>query len=445
MLCVRPGGVAKGVAMKTILNNQESLPNAERDLIVNIAQTWQEVLLDIAGEVGEIVITEPVNNPYVAGNPVQGNLFVGRETIIRQLKELWVTSHQLQSVVIYGHRRMGKTSILRNVANFVSANVQVAYVNLLEVGDAPEGVAEVMITICDAISDAVQIPPPSNDDLLSLPLPTFRRYLKQVETRLMSQRVAEVPSVVASGVASLENPKGLIIALDEFEQIEKLIKAEKIPKDFMGYLRGLAHKSSKIAFALAGLHTLEEMTSDYFQPFYASVITIRVGFMEAGATKEILANPAIEDFPLDYTPEALDKIYDLTHGQPYLVQLVGFQLVRRYNEQVFTMRNQRNPVFTVEDVEAVIKDADFFKKGSGYFTGVWGQAKDGAVGQHDILRILAPHAQGLTLDALVQSTNMDEATLQEALKTLTRHDVVKEIDGCWRIIVELFRLWVLQL
>jgi hypothetical protein len=109
------------------------------------------------------------------------------------------------------------------------------------------------------------------------------------------------------------------------------------------------------------------------------------------------------------------------------------------------MRNRRNPVFTVEDVEAVIKDVDFFKKGSGYFNGVWGQAVCGAVGQHDILRILAPHPQGLTLDALVQSTNMDEATLEEALKTLTRHDVVKEVDGCWRIIVELFRLWVLQL
>ncbi|MBW4448733.1 MAG: AAA family ATPase [Spirirestis rafaelensis WJT71-NPBG6] len=431
--------------LKTILKNRESLPNAEQYLIVNITLTWLEALLDIAGEVGEIVITEPVNNPYVAGNPVQGNLFVGRETIIRQLKELWVTNHQLQSVVIYGHRRMGKSSILRNVANFVSANVQVAYVNLLEVGDAPEGVGEVVMAICDAISDAVQIPPPSNDDLLSLPLPTFRRYLKQVETRLMSQRVAEVTNVVASGVASLENPKGLIIALDEFEQIEKLIEAGKIPVDFMGYLRGLAHKSSKIAFALAGLHTLEEMTSDYFQPFYASVITIRVGFMEAGATKEILANPAIEDFPLDYTPEALDKIYDLTHGQPYLVQLVGFQLVRRYNDQVFTMRNRRNPVFTVEDVEVVIKDPDFFKKGSGYFNGVWGQAAHGATGQHDILRILAPQAQGLTLDALSQSTDMDEATLQKALKTLTRHDVVKEIDGCWRIIVELFRLWVLQL
>jgi hypothetical protein len=39
---------------------------------------------------------------------------------------------------------------------------------------------------------------------------------------------------------------------------------------------------------------------------------------------------------------------------------------------------------------------------------------------------------------------MDEETLQEALKTLMRHDVVREREGCWQIIVELFRRWVLQ-
>lgn len=54
--------------LKTILNNQESLPNAERDLIVNIAQTWQEALLNVAGEVGEIAITEP-------GQAITSNLF----------------------------------------------------------------------------------------------------------------------------------------------------------------------------------------------------------------------------------------------------------------------------------------------------------------------------------------------------------------------------------
>ena len=186
------------------------------------------------------------------------------------------------------------------------------------------------------------------------------------------------------------------------------------------------------------------MTADYFQPFFASVIPIHVGFQKRAATRQILANPGNEDFLLDYIPEALDEIYALTHGQPYLVQLLGFQLVRRYNDFVFEQGRRHDPVFTLEDVEAVINDPEFFKRGRYYFDGVWGQAARGAEGQQAIVLVLAPHPEGLSLDALAQSTGMNDADLQEALNTLKRHDVVEEIQGNWRIMVELFRRWVLQ-
>ncbi|MBC1237052.1 ATP-binding protein [Nostoc sp. 2RC] len=406
-----------------ILNQADTLPQAEQGLIIDIAQTWKESLLQITGEVGEISITKPVVNPYVVGDPVEGHLFVGREDIIRQLEELWVMGNQLQSVVLYGHRRMGKTSILLNAANCLGSQIQLAYVNLLRLGDSPQGVGEVLMAICDEISETVKLPPPADADLLNLPYRTFERYLKQVE-------------------ANLEG--GLIIALDEFEKIEDLIEAGKIPIDFMGFLRGLVQMSSKIAFAFAGLHTLEEMTADYFQPFFASVIPIHVGFQERAATRQILANPGNEDFPLDYIPEALDEIYALTHGQPYLVQLLGFQLVRGYNDFVFEQGRRRDPVFTIEDVEAVINDPEFFQRGRYYFDGVWGQAARGAGGQQTIVQLLAPYPDGLSLDTLAQSTGMNDADLQKALNTLKRHDVVEETQGKWRIMVELFRRWVLR-
>jgi len=419
--------------LRSIIDNAETLPQAEGQLILDIAQTWQTALLKIAGEVGEISITKPVTNPYIIGDPVEGNLFVGREDIMRQLEELWVRGHHLQSVVIYGHRRMGKTSILLNAARCLGEGVKVAYVNLLNVGDSPQGVGEVLITICDAISEAVNLPPPNDDDLLNLPYPIFKRYLKQVAANLDS---------------------GLIIALDEFEKIEELIEAGKIPTDFMGYLRGQVQMSSKIAFAFAGLHTLDEMTADYFQPFLASVISIRVGFLEPGVTRQILANPD-QEFLLDYIPEALDLIHDLTAGQPYLVQLVGFRLVRRYNDYVFQQGRSRNPVFTVEDVDAVINHPDFFSSGSGYFYGVWGQAARGAKGQQMILKALAPYRDGLSLEELKAQFHtwvgahsrapLQAETLDDALETLKRHDVIAQKDGRWSIIVELFRRWVVQL
>ena len=416
--------------IKNILKYSNSLPNTERDLIINIAQTWQEALLNITAEIGEVNITKPVSNPYIVGDPVVGDRFMGREDIIQQLEELWVMGQQLQSVVIYGHRRMGKTSILRNATNSLGSGVKVAYVNMLEVGNAPQGVVEVLMAICDGVSQVLQIPPPGNDDLLNFPLPTFRRYLQQASEML-------------NFTSQSESAKGLIIALDEFEKIEELIDEGKIPADFLGFLRGLVQMNSHIAFAFAGLHTLEEMTSDYFQPFFASVIPIRVGFMSRAATRQILANPD-PDFPLDYTPQALDDIYHLTSGQPYLVQLIGFQLVRRYNNYVFEQGRSRNPNFTPEDIEAVINDSSFFRQGRYYFDGVWGQAARGIPQQQKILQTLALQAQGLTIDNLATATNLTKSDLQAALNILKRHDVVEEKNGNWRIIVELFRLWLLK-
>jgi hypothetical protein len=409
--------------LKTLSEKTNNLiQDADIKILQLIASSWEKSLLRVAEKLKENSITEHVRNPYIVGNPVEGKRFVGREDVMKQLEELWIMDSQLQSVVLYGHRRMGKTSILVNVANRLESQIQLAYVNLLRLGDSPQGVGEVLIAISDEISQAVKLSPPSDADLLNLPYRTFERYLKQVQTKLDG---------------------GLIIALDEFEKIEDLIEAKKIPIDFMGFLRGLVQMSSKIAFAFAGLHTLEEMTTDYFQPFFASVIPIHVGFQERAATCQILANPG-DDFPLDYTLEALDEIYALTHGQPYLVQLLGFQLVRRYNNFVFEQGRPREPVFTVEDVEVVINEPGFFKQGRYYFTGVWGQAARSAGGQQAILQLLSPYPQGLSLDALTQSTGMNDADLQEALNTLKRHDVVEETQGNWRIMVELFRRWVLQ-
>ncbi|WP_243902453.1 ATP-binding protein [Aetokthonos hydrillicola] len=407
-------------ALTNILENKDSLPEAERGLIVDIAKTWEKCLLKIASEVGEINITEPVHNPYIVGSPVEGHLFVGREDIIRQLKELCLKGNQLQSVVIYGHRRMGKSSILRNAVNCLGEEVRLAYINLQGLASA-DGLGDLLIGISDAVFEEVKIPPPSDDEYLDSPERTFQRYLRQVVNNLGNF--------------------GLIIGLDEFEKIEEFIEAGKIPENFMEYLRSLVQMTPKIAFALAGLHTLEEMTADYFKPFFASIVPpIKVSFMTEDATAQILENPGFEDFQLTYTREALSKIYSLTYGQPYLVQLLGFQLVRLYNDSVFEMGRKRDPIFTVSDVEAVVSNPAFFQGGRGYFDGVWGQAAEGASGQQDILRAIAPQPEGLTLTHL--ATRCD--VTQDAIETLKRHDVIEEVEGRVRIVVELFRLWVLQ-
>ena len=410
--------------LTAILDTSEILLEAEKELIIEIAQNWKRSLERIARDIGNISVTKPVANPYVIGDPVQGSLFAGREDIMRQLEELW-SGDRLQSVVLFGHRRMGKTSILLNIDRYINANIKIAYINLLRLGDSSQGVGEVLMQICDGIAEVTGIAPPDDDALLKLPYRTFERYIKQIE--------------------QAEN--SLIIAIDEFEKIEELIELQRIPSDFLGFLRGIVQMNSRIALIFAGLHTLEEMTADYFQPFFASVIPLHVGFLNTASTRQILANPTdivssgSSEFMLDYTPEALDLIYTLTAGQPYLIQLIGFQLVRRYNQQMFERGIVRNPLFTVEDVTA-IANREFFQRGRYYFEGVWGQAAQDIKGQHEIIEALAPYPQGLPEAELITQIQIDKTTAKNAIAILQRHDVIRQTDTGWQIIVELFRRWV---
>ena len=409
--------------LKHILNHVAEVPAAERQLIEDIAKQWRNALLDVATSVGEQTIEGPVQNPYVVGDPVEGDLFVGRKDILRQLEELWLMGRQMQSVVLYGHRRMGKTSILRNAAKTVGSGLRLVYVNMLQAASA-ESLSDVLIAITDELAAVLNVPPPSDEALMAQPTRSFDRYLKRV-------------------LDGLGDTETLIIAIDEFEKIEELIDAGKLAPSFIAHFRGLVQMSPELGFAFAGLHTLEEMTQDYFNPFFASVIAIKVGFLSPGAVRQLLANPAPE-FLLDYQPEALERIYQLTHGQPYLTQLVGFQLVRRYNDQRFEQGSQREAIFTVTDVDAVINDSQLFTRGRYYFTGIWDQAGRDIPEQQAILQALAPYPEGRLLSDLKSATKLQRAQLTPALDLLQRHDVVQVEDDRAVILVELFRRWLLH-
>jgi len=414
--------------LTSLLENADEVPEAERDLMQEIAVRWRNALLAVAGGVGQAAIAEPVTNPYVVGGPVVGPGFVGREDIVRRLEELWAGSEVPPSVVLFGHRRMGKTSILRNLPGHLGASVHLAYVNLLLLGDAPGGASEVLLALADGAARALReagraVPEPDPDAFQAHAYRAFEQYLRAVREGMGEER--------------------LILAVDEFEQLEEWMAEGRLPRDFLKVLRGYIQMEPTIAFAFAGLHTLEEMAADYFEPFFASVVPVKVRFLSRGAVLQLLANPS-EDFPLDYDPEALEQVWQLTAGQPYLVQLVGHRLVSRFNDLAFERGQKPEPRFTVEDVEAVVGTPEFYQMGRYYFTGVWGQARQDPPGQQAVLRALASYLEGRTWEELVADTGLAEGTLGAAMAALEHHDVVVKEAGPWQYAVELMRRWVVR-
>lgn len=235
-----------------------------------------------------------------------------------------------------------------------------------------------------------------------------------------------------------------IVTVNEFELIEQMITEGQLEPRLLDFWRGLTQTYLWFIMAFAGLHTLQEMTQDYWHPLYGSVTAIPVSFLSHEAAWWLITQPT-PDFPLDYDADAVEHIIALTHGQPYLIQLIGHGLVTRFNRQTFEEGVERERRFTLADVEAVIDTLEFYREGDFYFTGVWVQAETGEPpGQTAVLRALAQSETGMPAEEIARQAGLAPEEVGRTLETLARHDVVMEENGRWQFTVELMRRWVAQ-
>ena len=149
----------------------------------------------------------------------------------------------------------------------------------------------------------------------------------------------------------------------------------KVGKEIYQFLRAKTQEPW-ITVVFGGLHTLDEMSRDYAQPFYGSYQNIVVSYLAPEDAYHLITNPT-PDFTVNYEPAAVERIIAATGGQPYLVQLVCRDALDHLNHELFDEHKEREVKLTLADVEAVLGD-DLFRRGTGYFDGVWTQVSEAA-------------------------------------------------------------------
>jgi hypothetical protein len=436
----RIAALGRAIANLTTLiaDAEETCPYPEWPTIKKIAKSWRDILAESAGEIDQIVVHKPIHNPFIVGNPVSGKLFTGRQEILKRLESLWGNElkPETPSVVLFGHRRMGKTSILQNLEQhqFGLATITV-YFTMQQIGK-PHHTGELLYAIALELYDVLlETLLTESAYLLTEPTlvayeqsgyTTFNRFLRAVKKAIGSDR-------------------RLILAIDEFELIEHGINEGWLEVELLGYLRGIIHREAWFILILAGLHTLEEMTANYWNPLFASVTPVRVSFLSKEAAGQLLAHPTT-NFPLDVTHETASRVYHWVHGQPYLTQLIGHTLVRRYNSVVLKQEEPPEPRFTPADVDDVVMAADFYEQGSYYFTGVWGQAQRGEIiGQIEFLETLARGNAPILIHDVIVNAGLTIENGMAALTVLAQHDVVKSTNGMVDFTVPLMRHWIREI
>ena len=400
----------------------------ERAILSRIIARWQQMVVEEGGKKAYDELRTTMANPYVVGNPVTGNLFVGRAEIMRRLEELWKGDAPKPSVVLCGQRYMGKSSILQNLSPPFDPSPLVVDFNVQRIG-LTKSTGDLLCNLALAIYDgldteqreAVGKPQETPYDEQN-PYMVFDRFLQQVErTRL---------------------GRSLIVTVDEFELVETMIDEGRLEPHLLDFWRGLIQTYPWFIMVFAGLTTLREVTQDYWQSLYGSVLTIRVTFLEPQEARQLVTEP-MRDFVIEYEPDAVERIIELTHGQPYLIQLIGHTLFARFNQETYEQGTRRKQRFTLDDVNEVVNAPAFYRDGSAYFQGIWDQAeKDDPPNQTATLRTLASAPAPPTTADIAQRAGLAPGSVQSALEALERFDVVEQAGGRWGYTVELMRRWV---
>jgi AAA+ ATPase superfamily predicted ATPase len=427
----------------------------EQVLLVRVAQVWQSIVADAQGQLGADALQHmslrlrqesgldmlrqssvwqrpqsQLDNPYVVGNPVYPPLFVGRADILNRITEVWSAKPHPDSIIVYGHRRMGKSSILRNLDQVAPRDSVIVYVDLAGETSLVESTADLLLGLAIKLQAAVRRVHPQT----VLAVPDSSRYASAGKAQLQFDQLTEQVRDVLGG-------SKLILALDEFEAIDRAVAAGKIGPDIYQFLRTKT-QDPLFTFVLGGLHTLDEMSRDYQQPFYGSYDNIRVSYFSHDAAWRLITNPS-DNFDLNYEPAAVERIIDETGGQPYLVQQICRDAIDQLNHELFDEHLDRQLDITLTDIETVL-GRDFFRRGSVYFDGVWTQVSD--LPAQTVLRQMSTRDEPWPFDELSAASQwIESAALRNILNWAEQHDILKKSDGdrpMWQFHVPLMRRWL---
>ncbi|MGB8983926.1 MAG: two-component regulator propeller domain-containing protein [Anaerolineales bacterium] len=292
---------------------------------------------------------ERIPNPYIVGHPVKSpKLFRGREDIFEFVLHNLQGTTQSRTLVLYGQRRTGKTSILYQL---LSGRLGMSYIPvLLDVQELAPGInnmADMFVELAFHIEKAlrkagVQVAKPNEPSFVSSATRSFSRFLDAVEDQLAGRKI--------------------MLMFDEFELLEERIQQGKLEPEAIGYLRSLMQHRDDVVFLFTGTHKLEQMSKDYWSIFFNIALHQEVSFMDRNESIRLMRDPVLGKLSIDDL--VVEKILNLTQGHPYFIQLLCWGLVNYCNK---TRRNYA----TLNDFNDVLKE--IISSGDAYFAYIWTQ------------------------------------------------------------------------
>lgn len=382
-----------------------------------IAVLWHRILTSLLDELGQRAeALQELDNPYVPMVPLTENVpgFVERREALAQIHSL-LLDRRCPPLLLYGQRRMGKTSLLQNLNHLLPSTLVPLFVDMQgPVASSPDSaallynLARKWTSVAEA-SRRIVFPPLTREALAREPFTVFDEWLDEVEKALAGRTA--------------------LLIFDEFEKLaDVLARPGHDEQAVLGLLRNLIQHRERFKVLLAGSHQLDEMKR--WASELINVQVVPLAYMDENEARKLIEQP-VPGFQLRYEPEASRRILDLTRGHPCLIQHTCRQLILAKNRQPPLLRR----LATAQDVEAVVPAV--LEGGTFFFVDIE-EAQVTAAGR-TVLRSLAAKGPGASYGTSEIRTLIPDA--EQTIALLLRRELLEPVDGRYRFQVELIRRW----
>ena len=351
-------------------------------------------------------------NPYIAGAPVlESRMFFGREDVFTWIERSLSGKFVNHILVLHGQRRVGKTSVLKHLGNRLPECYIPIFIDLQ--GRVNTTLPRFLWWLAREITRALDLPKPDSEPFNEDPDYFESQFLPYVEEHL--------------------GDKVLLFTFDEFDTLESTSAQEGLALPFMAILKRLMeHKQLNFIFSIGSSgRKLENMQAAYTS-FFKQALYRKISFLGESDARDLIIKPVegILAFDLD----AVDRIYEITSGHPYFIQLICHEL--------FSVCQKSDEWHVSKpDVEAVL-DA-VIERGTVNLKFVWDEASEL---EKWVLASLAQFDADVDMQQLEaflgkQKVRFIHQDLESAVLHLREKDVLASGN---RFVIYLLKLWLIQ-
>jgi ABC-type branched-subunit amino acid transport system substrate-binding protein len=268
-------------------------------------------------------------NPYIIGRPLnedEPELFFGRENLFHFVEES--LSQRKQVIVLHGQRRIGKSSILRQIPGRVVSE-QFVFVSFDWEHHRHEPFSRVLAALAGEILkplEFLRLDVNQLSSVLETDLNHFsREFLPQVNQAL--------------------GDKNLVLLLDELDAPSPHSSSSTVVQLFT-YLQSVVPRQENL-FIIAFVGQQSEGLATLITLFPGAAVR-EISLLDETTAKELITKPVRR--LLKYKPEAIQAIWELSAGHPYFTQVICFTL--------FVYAKPRNLRWLARaDVESIVEEA----------------------------------------------------------------------------------------